>query len=251
MPGRRARLRDLYRVTALALLPILAATPALTDGPNTSNPNTGPPPPTPTPVITDTPQLNTVGAGGCQQQYTAALNSLYQSNIDAINDGLAANAIGAAAAVTGATAQQTAADAAAVEFGVMAGGFTAASIGLDEAGTAILVPLFPEGASPGLIAAGVGLGTADGAAVALATSTGAEAVALAAEIVGLGSTVVGINDQITAQGFSQQWQDLSAYQDSLPDCNIDFTGTVTVQAGGVNVTGESRSSTTPSVSTVI
>ena len=68
----------------------------------------------------------------------------------------------------------------------MAGGFTAAVTGLGEAAVEVVVPLDAGAAAPGLVAAGVGLGFADGAAVALATSTGVEDVALAAQIVGAG-----------------------------------------------------------------
>src|SRR6202795_2982643 len=54
----------------MAVLSLALAQPAWAQ---TTNPN---PPPTPPPsVVTSVPALSTVGAGGCKQQYTGAINN--------------------------------------------------------------------------------------------------------------------------------------------------------------------------------
>ncbi len=85
-----------------------------------------------------------------------------------------------------------------------------------------------------------GLTTAGGAATALAASSGVDAVALAAAIVGAGATVTGVASQIAAQVYGHEQADLNAYvTEQLPLCDTTFTGTVTVTDGGVNVSGVS------------
>jgi hypothetical protein len=85
-----------------AALGIATTMPAFAGGSNTAT--TAATPATPAGVVTSTPQLSSVGAGGCAWQYTKAINNLGQQAITANDVGLAANAVGAAAAVTGRSA---------------------------------------------------------------------------------------------------------------------------------------------------
>ncbi len=168
VPGRRL----LSSVSALAL-GISTTMPAFAG----SSPPAGAPP-APTPVVTRNPQLSTVGAGGCVQQYDQKLLGLAQQQDTANDVGLAANAVNASAMLTGLIAEEAVSDASTVAFGVIAGGLTAAAAG-----------------DP-FLAAAPGLGTAAGGATAMTVATGAEAVALAAEIVGATSGVAGVASQI-------------------------------------------------------
>ena len=196
-----------------AALGIATTMPAFAGGSNTAT--TAATPATPAGVVTSTPQLSSVGAGGCAWQYTKAINDLGQQAITANDVGLAANAVGAAAAVTGLIASEVASASRTVEFGVMAGGLEAAAAG-----------------DPFLLAA-PGLATAGGAATALTVSSGVEDAALAASIVGAGSTVTGVASQIASQVFTHQQADLNAYvTENLPLCDTTFTGTVSVTDGG-------------------
>jgi len=206
-----------------AVLSITAAAPAWATGSNTTSP--APTPVTPTPVITSLPQLATVGAGGCAQQYTNAINSLNGQAITANDVGLAANGVGAAATVTGLIAQEVASTAKAAEF-------TAMSAGLAETVAYGVAPAPTAGGIPGSVAAAAAAGT-------LAATSGAESVALAAAIVGAGSNVAGVASQVAAQVFTHSSQDLTVYVAGLPDCEATHTGTVAVTDGGVNVTGTS------------
>jgi YadA head domain repeat (2 copies) len=214
-------------LTVIAALLLAAARPAWAAGSNGSTSN--PPPPIPTPVITSSPDLSTVGAGGCQQQYNTAVNNFNQQALDAnqlainANDiGLAANAVGAAAAVVQLTAQEVAADAKSGEFTAL--------------GAALALDVPPAGsAAGGAVPAGL-----------LAGTSGVEGVALLAAITGAGSTVVGVASQVSAQihtkdaqAASVSAQDLTVYSGNLDNCNSNFTGTVQVKAGGVNVSGDS------------
>ena len=110
-----------------AALGIATTMPAFAGGSNTAT--TAATPATPAGVVTSTPQLSSVGAGGCAWQYTKAINNLGQQAITANDVGLAANAVGAAAAVTGLIASEVASASRTVEFGVMAGGLEAAAAG--------------------------------------------------------------------------------------------------------------------------
>jgi len=82
-----------------AALGIATTMPAFAGGSNTAT--TAATPATPAGVVTSTPQLSSVGAGGCAWQYTKAINNLGQQAITANDVGLAANAVGAAADVGG------------------------------------------------------------------------------------------------------------------------------------------------------
>src|SRR5215207_6164905 len=88
------------RTALITVLSVAAAQPAWAQN---TTPN---PPPTPPPsVVTSSPALSTVGAGGCVKQYTAAINHLAdQANI-AQDAAVTSLGIGAAAAVANATAQ--------------------------------------------------------------------------------------------------------------------------------------------------
>lgn len=205
--------KPVARLTMAVAISIGTTNPVFAQGSNTTSP--APAPATPAPVVTSLPQLATVGAGGCAQQYTNAINALNAQVLTSNDVGLAANAVGAAADVTSLVAQEVAASASAVEFGLMSG-FLAADI--PAVGTAT------PAAAP---------------AAALATTSTAEAIALGAAIVGAGSTVTGVASQIAAQTFAHNAQDLTVYVATLPDCEVTHTGTVTVTDGGVNVSGRS------------
>ena len=171
-------------------------------------------------VTTATPQVSTVGAGTCAYQYNDAINNM---NLAALAD----NAVGAAAAVTGATAQgildgieSGANDDLIIAFGLASGG-------LIEAGLAMVldVPLVGtgDGAAPGL---GVAGGAFADAALAAGVSSGAEAadvVATVALVTGLGSTVTGVGLQTNAYL-------LTKAASVLPFCDSEFTGTISADA---------------------
>jgi len=216
----QSRYKHFHFALRVALLPLLPLAGSISAFAGTSAPAGTPT--APAPVVTSTPQLSTVGAGGCAWQYTQAINDLGSQVLIANDVGLAANAVGAGAAVTGLIASEVAAAAAAASFGVMAGGLAAAAIG-----------------DP-FLAAAPGLGTAAGAATALSISSGVDAVALAAAIIGAGSTVTGVASQIAGTVFAHEQSDLNTYvTEQLPLCDTTFTGTVTVTGGGVNATGNS------------
>lgn len=90
----------------IAVLPLTAATPAWAEGSNSTSPATTPI--TPAALVTDQVQLSTVGAGGCGQQYTAAINSLNSQAIVANDVALGANAVGLALDTVGVAAEITA-----------------------------------------------------------------------------------------------------------------------------------------------
>jgi len=166
---------------------------------------------TPAPVITQTPDLLLPFLGGCAQQYDLAIDL-------AADAALVADGLGAAAEVTAIIAQQFSEAAKAAEFVVMGAGLAEAAVG-------VLVPLWAGGAAPGLVAAG-------GAAEVLAVNHLADDIILAAALVGAGFDVAGV-----ALGVDEQA--LTHWQHSLDNCDQNFTGTVTVKAGGLDVTGTS------------
>jgi hypothetical protein len=175
--------------------------------------------------VTSAPALSTVGAGGCAQQYTAAINNLNGQAITANNVGLASNATGAAASVTNLVAQNIVA-------GVAAGAFTAMSVGLGVTVGYGVAPLPTAAGIPGSVAAAAAAGT-------LAGNSTASSVAYVAGVVGAVATVAGVASQITAQVFTTDAFNLTNYTAGLPGCEGTFTGTVAVTAGGVNVSGDS------------
>ena len=241
-----------------ALLQLAATPPASAQGSNPTSPATTPP--TPAPVTTSLPQLSSVNAGGCAQQYTNAINSLNQSAITANDVGLGANAFGAAAGVVmnGANILSAIADASAqgtiaAAWGV---GSTAQAVGgpLMTAGgaalalgvTVVALPPAALGGGAGLAAGGVAttatgvaMGVASATTAVQAAATGLKVLALGAETAGVLSTVAGVGSQIGAQIHTQNAQNLIVYVASLPNCDSEFTGTVNVSGGGVNVTGDS------------
>jgi len=220
-PNLRTFAIALEAMTAFLLL--ATTTPAWAQGSNTTNP--APTPSTPAPVTTSLPQLSSVNAGGCAQQYTNAINAHNQNAAISNDVGLAANATAAAATVTGLIAQEVAATASAAEFTAMAAG-----LGVTVAyGVA---PLPTAGGIPGSVAAAAAAG-------ALAATGGVEAVALGAAIVGAGANVTGVASQIAAQVYTHSALSLTEYVATLPNCDSEFTGTVKVSAGGVDVTGAS------------
>ncbi len=60
-----------------------------------------------------------------------------------------------------------------------------------------------------------------------------------AAITGLGAGVAGVAAQIAGTVFTHNAQALTDYANTLDFCDTKFTGTVTVKAGGVDVTGDS------------
>jgi len=205
------------RPAMIVVLLFSVATASWAEGSNTTSP--APTPPTPTPVVTSLPALNAVGQGGCAQQYTGAINALSQNALTADKVGLASEAAGLVANSVAFGADEVAQSAVAATWAT--GG--AAMI----AGGATLV-----GTPAGVVAGGVAMEAA-------AASNATQAVATAAKIVALGTQAVGLASQTTATVFSQSQQDLVVYVATLPNCEAEFTGTVTVSGGGLNVTGGS------------
>lgn len=242
----------------IAVLPLTAATPAWAEGSNSTSPATTPI--TPATLITDQVQLSTVGAGGCAQQYTAAINSLIDlAIID--NDwglgltagglaletfGLGTEIIANAANWTGAIADEVAQAAEAATWATggvaqIAGG-ASMLLGVTVVALPVVVPL----GGTGMGAGGVAMEAAAASSGVQALATGAKIVGLAAETAGLASSALGLADQavgfgfqIDAQAKSKQAHALTKYVATLPNCNAEFTGTVEVSSGGVNVTGTS------------
>ncbi len=210
-------LKTLRRTAMYAVLPLFLSASAIAQ--TTSPP--APVPPTPPPLVTNTGNLSTVGAGGCLQQYIIPIQNLQQEALDDQLASVVAEGIAVAAVGVNLVAQEAAAFTDAATFGVMAGGLVAAAAG-----------------DPGLAAA-PGLSTAAGAATVLATSSGAKSAALLAAITGFASDEVALAANVATQLHSQDALDLTVYQQTRPNCDQRFTGTVTVQGGGVNVTGAS------------
>jgi hypothetical protein len=196
------RLNKITLAAMAALISISATTPAWATGSNTTSP--APTPITPAPVVTQTPDLLLPFLGGCAQQYDLAIDL-------AADAGLAAAGVGAAADVTAIGLQAISEAAKAAEFTVMAGGFT---------GIATVVGI-PVGGAAGA-----------GAAAALAANHLVDDLILADALIGavadVASVAFGVDEQL-----------LSHYQNSLDNCDQNFTGTVTVKAGGLDVTGTS------------
>lgn len=105
--------------------------------------------------------------------------------------------------------------------------------------TVVALPAAAAGGGVGMVAGGVAMNAVGIATGVQAVATGAKIAALAAEAVGVVSTVTGVGSQIAAQVFSHDSQDLAVYVATLPNCEAEFTGTVTVSGGGLNVTGAS------------
>lgn len=208
----------------IVALSLAAAKPAWAAGSNSGTPN--PTPVTPTPVVTSTEIANpVVGGGGCSQQYLPGLGRAVNKVLTANDAGIALNATGAAATVVGLAAQGVTQAAAAVSFGVIAGGLAEAAVG-------VVTPLDAGPAAPGLAAAGIAAGV-------LAGDSTAATVATTAAGIGAAAAVSGIATQLTGTVFAHQAQDLTDYANTLDFCDSKFTGTVTVKAGGVDVTGDS------------
>jgi hypothetical protein len=199
-----------------AVLPLAAVSPAWA-GSNTTSP--APTPDTPAPVITSLPSLDTVGKGGCAQQYTAEINRLSQDALAADKDGLALE-------TTGLVANSTAfiADGVAQEIETTA--WTVGGAAMIIGGGTVL------GTPAGVVTGGVAM-------EAVAASSGAQTLATVAKIVALGTQALGLDSQTTSTNLSQNQQDLNVYVATLPDCEATHTGTVAVTDGGVNVTGDS------------
>ena len=230
---------------AIKISALLAvSTPAWAAGPNTTTP--APPPVSPAPVITSQPQLSIVGAGGCTQQYTDAIDSLNAQGIIANDVGLAANAVGATAAVVGLAANVTAAivdgaaqSASSLAWGIGGAAMDVGGVGLATGVTVVALPVAAVAGGAGMVAGGVAMNANTVSRGAQAAATVVKIVALGAEGVGVASTVTGVGSQIAAQVFAHQSQDLSVYSSTLPGCESTHTGTVMVNDGGVNVTGTS------------
>src|SRR5215471_14490479 len=105
------------RKSLIVVVSLVAVQPAWAQ---TTNPN---PPPTPPPsVVTSVPALSTVGAGGCKQQYTTAINDASQNALISQDAAVASAGIAAAAAVTNATAQSIAGGTSTAAFGALSAG---------------------------------------------------------------------------------------------------------------------------------
>ncbi len=200
--------RALRRAAMFAILPTIIVTPAWSQGPNTSNP--APTPPIPLPVITDQPQLDGSNTTGCQQQYTQELQRLAQSEADTRLQGLSDS-------VTAFQAQSSALDA-------QAGAISAQAVG------------FTTSASQLIIDDAVGAGIALQANIANIT---AASVAVSQQRTALDNNVSAVQEQIDAIDIEQERLDLEVLVSTRPQCNQTFTGTVLVEDGGVNVTGDS------------
>lgn len=245
-------------VAMIAFLPLAATTLVWAQGSNTTSP--APAPVTPAPVVTSLPQLSAVGQGGCAQQYTNAINALNLNAAIANDVGLGANAVGAAAAVVMNVANWTSAVADSVAQGAITTAWGVGGTAMGVAGplmgtggaalatgvTVVALPAAAVGGGAGLVAGGVGM-TAGGVAMGVAAAstgvqllaTGAKIVGLGAESVGVASTVTGVASQIAAQVYTHSSLSLTEYVATLPNCDANFTGTVKVSGGGVNVTGAS------------
>ncbi|MCP4071978.1 MAG: hypothetical protein GY742_09605, partial [Hyphomicrobiales bacterium] len=157
------------------------------------------------PVVTDN-QVASVGAATCAQQ----LNN-YISGLD--NDGLNKEYAEIGLASAAILAHQ-------IEVGA-----NVAGLGTEEGGR--LIPwLDPVSTTASIVAIEAGI-IAQGVALA------ASEVQLGLEAAALVAMAVGVDLQIDANEATQ-------VQNNLPNCNSTFTGTVTVDAGGIDVTGNSQ-----------
>lgn len=188
--------------------------------------------PVPPAVITSQPPLSDVGRIGCAQQFTGKTLTLGQNVINSNNAGLAANSIGAAAMVTSLLADSASATANAGFFGLLGTSLAGAGVATGSMAVVVDIPVVAP-------IAGAALGGAAAAAFSLAGSSTVDSFSKVTAWVGALSTVAGLGSQITAQVYSQQGQDLLSYVSTLPNCDSEFTGTVKVSGGGVNVTGAS------------
>lgn len=218
----------------IAALTFSLAIPAWAAGANTGRPNTlataSPAGPQVVPSATTTsgalpyPNLAVPGVG-CSQAYTDTLNALNQQSLDNSTKATTAGGVGAVA-----NAAQIVVDG--VVAGVQLGAQTALTVGL--AGTTAY------GVAPLPTAAGIPFSV--DAAAATAVSAGdwaAYGLSLAAGATGAASSIAGFAYQHDADLINQRMQNLNVYTANLPQCDQAFTGTVTVQNGGVNVTGNS------------
>ncbi len=218
----------------VAVLTLSVAAPGWAAGTNTSQTNTlataspAGPQVVPSAVTTSAalpyPNLSVPGVG-CSQAYTDTLNALNQQALDNSVKATTAGGVGAVA-----NGVQIAADA--VVAGVQLGSQTALTIGL--AGTTAY------GVAPLPTAAGIPFSV--DAAAATIVSAGDWAgwgVSLLAGATGAASSIAGFVAQHDADVINQKIQNLNVYTANLPQCDQAFTGTVTVQNGGVNVNGNS------------
>lgn len=225
MPGPVAARRLKLGRTALAvsLVPLLAATPAFAAGSNTTT--SAPTPTTPTPTITRATMHDTVGQGGCQYNYIDAINTHNQNAITSHVESAAAAATNATAQGVVLAAQITAATAKAAAFTDLSTALAGTSgYGIVSPGNAAGIPFSADAAA----AAGV-----------LAGASTAQNVAYAAQVANIGAAVTAATADAAAAASQQSAYDLTVYQQTLPQCDTTFSGTVTVQAGGVNVSGAS------------
>ncbi len=188
--------------------------------------------------------IGDINTATCAQQFTNAIN---QTNLA----GIALNGIAAAATVAGLTAQgiNDAADgtaeealAAALEaaggsFDAQVATFEAAGAGLDEAAGGVVVPLDAGAAAPGLAAAGVSLnisggfmGSAGGSLAAAGAAVAGEGGVDAAAAVTLGSAATGAASGIAGVADQAIGYQMSAKASGLPNCDAEFTGTITADA---------------------
>ena len=238
------RATEIALTAMIAVLLLAATTPAWAQGSNSTSP--APTPPTPPALKTDLPQLSTVGAGGCAQQYTAAINSANDVAIIANDVGLGANLLGLGLDTIGVGAEITA-NVANIALNNVEAATTAAEaaahVALGAAITAMgpVVTLPVAAPAAGVAAVAIATAGAGSTAAKLAQNTAyvAEGIGLASSAAGLVSQTAGVASQITAQVSTHIAQELTKYVATLPNCNAEFTGTVEVSAGGVNVAGPS------------
>ncbi len=199
---RRAQARVLA-INVAALFATSALTPAFADGSNTTALGT------PSPgysVVTSSPQLSSVGSGGCSQQYTNQLNTL--------GDTVAGLGVTSAGAAVAELATEIA------EFSGEGAEFITAGASLNAAGVAIALDVPLVGSADGAVvpieAAGAALDAAGGQSIATAIGLGAETVGVAA----------GLTGAIT----QEVQQNLTDYVSGLPTCEMEFTGTISADA---------------------
>lgn len=188
--------------------------------------------PVPPSLITSQPQKVVAGTAGCAQQYTNEINRLNRDAITKNGNGLDANKVGAAAALVMNGINYTEAAADAAFHALVAGIWGAGALGMATAATVVATPA-------AVLAGGAAMAGVSVQEAALAVVSGAKVAGLVAESVGVASTIAGIGLQMAAQTSTQSAQHLVEKSAEIPNCDSEFTGTVKVRGGGVNVTGAS------------
>lgn len=221
----------------VACVPLASTTSAWALGSNTTSPAVAPA--TPGAVSPSLTARSTVGAGGCAQQYTAAINAQSLGAIISNDVGLAANAAGLVSAGVGAAADVVGLTAQSVASGVDSAAFIAMGLGLGVTVAYGVAPLPTAVGIPGSVAAAAAAAVLGGSSVVKTVANVAQIVGAVATVASVAAQAVGVASQISGQVFSHLGYDLAAYAATLPNCDSEFAGTVKVTTGGVNITGGS------------